>query len=59
MLAGARPQRGGVDPSEPESLKDSDPSKLALTDMLWKRPTVPQERIATKLAVYNAARDSH
>jgi len=37
------------------SLKGSDPRKLALAELLWKRTTVSQKRIAKKLAMRRAA----
>jgi len=36
-------------------LKGSDPRKLALAELLWKRTTVSQEWIAEKLAMRRAA----
>jgi len=36
-------------------LKGSDPRKLALAELLWKRTTVSQEWIAEKLAMRSAA----
>ncbi|MEX1114952.1 MAG: hypothetical protein WEB53_06865, partial [Akkermansiaceae bacterium] len=36
-------------------LKGSDPRKLALAELLWKRTTVSQEWIADKLAMRSAA----
>jgi len=37
------------------SMKGSDPRKLALAELLWKRTTVSQEWIAEKLAMRSAA----
>jgi hypothetical protein len=37
------------------SLKGSDPRKLALAELLWKRTTVSQEWIAKKLSMRSAA----
>lgn len=53
LLQGLR--AAGVDPTELERLKGSGPRKLALADLLWKRTTVSQEWIATKLAMRSAA----
>ena len=36
-------------------LKGSDPRKLALAELLWKRTTVSQEWIAEKLSMRSAA----
>ena len=36
-------------------LKGSDPRKLALTELLWKRTTASQEWIAEKLSMRSAA----
>jgi hypothetical protein len=36
-------------------MKGSDPRKLALAELLWKRTTVSQEWIAEKLAMRSAA----
>jgi hypothetical protein len=45
----------GIDPADLHGLKGSDPRKLALADLLWKRTTVSQEWIAGKLAMRSAA----
>jgi len=37
------------------ALKGSDPRKLALADLLWKRTTVSQDWIAAKLSMRSAA----
>ena len=36
-------------------MKGSDPRKLVLAELLWKRTTVSQEWIAEKLAMHSAA----
>ena len=45
----------GIKPSELEELKGSDPRKLALAQLVWKRTCVSQEWIARELAMKSAA----
>ena len=46
---------GGLKASELRTLKGSDPRKLLLADLLWRRTTVSQEWLAEKLAMKSAA----
>ena len=45
----------GLVPDDLAGLKGSDPRKLALADLLWRRTTVSQEWIAAKLSMGGAA----
>jgi putative transposase len=45
----------GIAPKDLSGLKGSDPRKLALAELLWRRTTVSQEWIAKKLAMRSAA----
>lgn len=45
----------GLKPAEAARLKGSDPRKLLLADLLWRRTTVTQEWLAEKLAMKSAA----
>lgn len=45
----------GLKTSELAGLKGSDPRKLALAELLWKRTTVSQEWISKKLSMRSAA----
>jgi putative transposase len=45
----------GLRPGDLPGLTGSDPRKLALAELLWKRTTVSQERIAEKLSMRSAA----
>ena len=45
----------GLDAQQVTQLKGSDPRKLALAELLWKRTTVSQEWIAVQLAMRSAA----
>ena len=45
----------GLKTTEVERLKGSDVRKLLLSDVLWRRKTVPQEWLAEKLAMKSAA----
>jgi len=48
-------QAAGLAARDLPQLKGSDPRKLALAELLWKRTTVSQEWIARKLAMRSAA----
>ncbi len=45
----------GLDEKELRALKGSDPRKLVLAELLWKRTTVSQEWLAEKLSMRSAA----
>lgn len=45
----------GLKARDLEGLKGSDPRKLALAELLWKRTTVSQEWISEKLSMRSAA----
>jgi putative transposase len=45
----------GLRPEDLKGLKGTDPRKLALAQLLWKRTTVTQEWIAARLAMRSAA----
>ena len=48
-------QAAGLKPAEVAKLKGSDPRKLLLADLLWRRTTVSQEWLAEKLSMKTAA----
>jgi hypothetical protein len=48
-------QLAGLVARDLRGLKGSDPRKLALAELLWKRTTVSQEWIAKKLSMRSAA----
>jgi indole-3-glycerol phosphate synthase len=45
----------GLDKKELRALKGSDPRKLVLAELLWKRTTVSQQWLAEKLSMRSAA----
>jgi hypothetical protein len=48
-------QAAGLDGTDLSRLKGSDPRKVVLTDLLWKRTTVSQEWLAKELQMRSAA----